>query len=568
MTSFPDFATEARVAAEGRFTPRALRPLFRPASIAVVGASNDPSRIGGRPLEYLGRVGYTGEVIGINPKYSTVQGYRCIPSIAEAPEGIDLYVLAIPAAGVPGAVTALGRRGGQAAIVFSGGFSEIGSAGEQLQRELRKCASKYGLPVLGPNCLGMVSFHDAIPATFSSSLRSLPSLDAGRVAIVSQSGGFAANLAVEAAVHGARFSYMLATGNEAVVDIGDVFTFLAADENTDAVVGYLEGVRDGSSLAFGLSQLQMAGKRVSLLKVGHSLLGAAAVGGHTALMSGADDSIDACFRRYGVTRLHTFDEMVDVAVAGSRSQTAKASGKLAVATISGGTAVYILDACEEFDVPLAQLSASTYEALEAILPTFARVGNPVDLTAQVINDPSTLIGSLELLSEDTSVGEILFFLGGQDDAADALLSALRQVRAVKEGRLSLAWLGVSERRRMQARDAGIKTYADPVRFLRTLSSATTSPTGLAERSDDIACVSSTEQGVATSNPRRMHSELSHDDFVTSPGGVLALDEWHGMTLLAEAGVQVPRQWQWNVGGAERPVPPSVAFPCVAKLLQP
>lgn len=550
------------------FEPSELRPLFRPSSIAIVGASNDPLRIGGRPLEYLRRMGFSGQVLGINPKYSTVQGYECVPSIEDARMGIELYVLAIPAAAVPDTVRRLAERGGRAAVVFGGGFSEAGEVGERLQEELQSLAQEFRIPVLGPNCLGMVSFHDAIPATFSSSLKTMLDHKPGPVAIVSQSGGFAANLAVEAAVNGANFSYMLATGNEAVVDIGEVFSFLAKDENTESIVGYLEGVKSGSNLSRGLAALQRTGKRVSLLKVGRSSLGAAAVGGHTALMSGADDSVSACFRRYGVTRLATFDEMVDAAIAGSRELSEETTGRLAVATISGGTAVYILDACEEFGVPLAELSTETLEGLEALLPNFAQIGNPVDLTAQVINDSSTLIGSLELLSSDPSVGEILFFLGGQDDVAADLLATLGRVRAVKEGRLSLAWLGVSERRRTEARDAGIKTFADPARFLRTLSA--TRSIEATEAAETPELDSSEDLGTHVyqeSSPRQLEP-LSRDDFIESPDGGSVLNEWHGMELLEKAGVRVPARWRWDRNKTSFRRLPDVRFPCVAKILWP
>lgn len=565
LPKVPDLADISGDSESGNLTRRYatsdLDALFRPRSIAVVGASDDPHRIGGMPLQYLKATGYAGDVFGVNPRYDRTQDRPCVPAIVDLPPGVDTFILAIPAAGVPDALTQIGERGGRSAIVFSGGYAETGEEGQALQQALADTAARYRLPVLGPNCLGMVSFHDGAAATFSSSISNIIGDEPGPVAIVSQSGGFAANLAVEAAANGARFSYMLATGNEAVVDLGDALTYLATDDRTSAVVGYLEGVRDGDSLSHGLHRLRQAGKPVCLLKVGGSTRGAAAVAGHTALMSGTDDAIDACFRRYGVERARTFDDLVDFSARSTVQASERRDRTLAVATISGGTAVYILDACEDLGVELADLEPDTAAALTELLPDFARVGNPVDLTAQVINDASLLVGSLEVLFADPGIDDVLLFLGGQEARADQIVRTLSELPAAAEGRLTLAWLGVKEGRREQARRAGIRTYADPVRFLRTRARLTRQPSAAPTPTPEVA------GGPADSGSQARYDQLAESNFVDTAGGPPQLDEWEGMQLLRRWGIPTPAVWRWDLD--QDPTPPAdLRYPLVVKILRP
>ena len=562
------------------FPTDALDALFRPASIAVVGASQDPDRIGGRPVRYLLEAGFPGEIHGVNPKYDTVQGVPCVPEISRLPHGIDLYVLAVPARAVPSALEEVGRAGGRAAIVFGGGFAEAGSEGRRLQQELVATAARHRLPVVGPNCLGVCSFPHRTFATLSTSMETALHTPPGRVALVSQSGGFATNLATETVPYGARFSHLVTTGNEAVVQFGDYLRHLAADPGTDAVVGYVEGVGDGARLTAGLAAMRDAGKPVSLMHVGRSARGAAAVGAHTALMSDSTAAVDAALRRYGVRRLDTFRDMMAAVLGHS---VPRADRGLAVATISGGTAVYIVDACASLGIDLAVLHEDTVAALREIVPPYGSVRNPVDLTAQVVNDFSSLRRSMQVLTDDPSTGNVLLFLGGHEAEAERIIGALRELRATGEGRVWLSWLGVSERARAAAREAGVRTYADPVDCLHVLAAARAPAVArdLAATADRATGRTATAAGDAAPKPAtaptgsagaaapaKPDEPAESVEFVATADGGRALDEWQGMRLLEAAGVAVPRRWSVEGEADLERVARQATFPCVAKLLRP
>lgn len=529
--------------------------LIRPSSVAVVGASNDPARIGGRPLDYMRRYGFAGKVFAVNPKYTEVQGLPCAPSIEELPEGVDLYIFAVPAPAVPELLEQACRRGARAATIFAGGFAETDAQGIGLQQRITDLASEYGVAVNGPNCLGVISFVHRNFATFSTALTSLDDPAPGTTAIVSQSGGFATNLCVEAGLVGARFSHVITTGNEAGLDFPDYLDFLAGDDDTTAILGYMEGIRDGSRLTKSLARARQAGKRVFLTKVGRTDVGAEVVATHTALASGIDASYDAVFRRYGVTRLHSIDELIDVARAHSVDRSA--SEGLVVATISGGTAVYIADTCQALGIELVQLSHHTGELLAKQMPEFGFRRNPVDLTAQLVNDLPSLRRVLDTLHGDPGAQRILLFLGGQESHSTEIIDELTQTSAHEAGRLSVAWLGIPEDIRRAARQRGLDVHADPVRFLRGIALARPLPV-------DIR----TEPVEREREPVMPELTGPKKQDLVPQSGRLALDEWGALALLDQAGLRTPaRALVSDEAGLQESVD-AVGFPCVLKLLRP
>ncbi|MBO0874220.1 MAG: CoA-binding protein, partial [Pseudonocardia sp.] len=348
-----------------------MRRLFQPRAVAVIGASDDPGRIGGRPVALMRRYGYGGAIYPVNPKYRTVQGLPCYPDIAALPGEVDLYVICLPAKLAVEAVAAAGARSGgngqgaAAAVVFGGGFAEVGGEGRGLQAALRDAAAAHGVAVVGPNTVGLASFaHHSYP-TFTTTLTAMPEVEAGDIALVSQSGGFAFNLFAESYSAGARFAHVVGSGNEAGLGFPDYLDYMADDPQVASVIGYLEGTSDGEGARLGraLERLRRLGKPVFLLKSGVSQRGREAAATHTAQLSGDDEAWSALFERHGVTRLHSIDEVIDVARALSLGAASArfASKGVAVSTNSGGTAVYMADTAERFGVPLAPLAGRTRE---------------------------------------------------------------------------------------------------------------------------------------------------------------------------------------------------------------
>lgn len=532
-----------------------VRYLLDPASIAVIGASDNPDRIGGRPLRILAERGYRGRVYPVNPKYATAQGLQCYPDIASLPDDVELFIFCLPAASAVEALELAAARGARAAVVFSGGFAEIGPEGRALQERVGRVAADHEIAIVGPNSLGVASFTNASFATFATTLATMPQIEAGGIALVSQSGGTAFNLFTEAYWNGARFSHVIATGNEAGMAFPDYLRYLAADDATTAVIGYLEGVTDGAELAGALGELREARKPVFLLKTGVSERGSRSVASHTAQLSGDDSAFDALFERYGVIRLSSMDEAVDVARALSLETTGDG---VAIATNSGGAAAYLADASDRFGVSLAALSDSTLATLRSALPEFAGLTNPIDFTAQVINDRGLMAATLRALDQDPAVDSLIVFLGSMEYLADDLIASLVAVRSELQNPLVVSWLGVSEQVRLAGMRAGLVMAADPSRALRGI--------GLV-RAGRAALGSSTGGAAATATPPADFAGLDLTPRLVE-GGRKALDEWQVGEALERIGAPVLRRARISnaeeaVGAAEQ-----LGYPVVVKLIEP
>lgn len=550
-----------------------VHSVLQPASIAVVGASDNPDRIGGRPLRILAERGFKGEVYPVNPKYRVAQGLPCYPDIESLPPGVELFIFCLAAEAATDGLARAARRGARAAVMFSGGFAEAGERGAELQRRLTQIAREHDLALVGPNTLGVASFANASFATFATTLATLPAVEPGDIALVSQSGGTAFNLFTEAYWAGARFSHVIATGNEAGLTFSDYLTYLAKDPHTRAVIGYLEGVADGRRFAEALEALRAAGKPLFLIKTGVSERGSASVASHTAQLSGDDGAFDSVFARYGVTRLDSMDEVVDVARALS---VAEDVGAIAVATNSGGATAYLADACERYGVPLADLQPETRRRLAEVLPDFAGLNNPVDFTAQVINDRALLGRTLEILDADTGVDALLVFLGSMEYLADTLRATLREAADRLRSPLLLSWLGVRESVRAEATETGMPISADPVRLVRGLGLVRSAraavraapggsppPTAVAIASADAvtapaaAGTSPSQAAGPTPTPRRID------------GGRTAYDEHQTMDLVQRLGIgAVATPNRRVVSSAAEAVTAGIGYPCVLKLLDP
>lgn len=358
--------------------------LMRPRSVAMIGASADVTRIGGRALRHLREAGFSGDIYPVNPGRDEVQGLKAYPSVDAIPGRVDCAVLALPTDAVLPAVEACARKGMGAAVIFSAGFAEMGEAGVALQQRLVDVARSAGMRLLGPNCLGMYNLHTGSFLSFSGIFDDVKGT-AGRLGLVSQSGGYAGEVVKSAQEMGLGFGVWITTGNEADIGLGEAMQHLALSDDVDVVVGYIEGVRDRSSFFAALATAHARRKPVVVLKVGRTEQGAKAAASHTASLAGADGVYDAVFQRYGVYRARTTEEMLDVAYAASRGRF-PAGRRLAILTNSGGIGVQAADfaADEALDVPTA--SAAVQDKLVALSPNGAPF-NPIDLTGQVANDP-------------------------------------------------------------------------------------------------------------------------------------------------------------------------------------
>lgn len=405
-----------------------LTPLIAPQSIAVIGASDDPKRIGGRPLGYMIRGGFSGPIWPVNPKRDTVQGLQAFADVAALPSAPDAAIVAVPAPIVADTLEALAEKGCKGAVVFSSGFAEMGEEGARLQDRVRSVARAGGIRVLGPNCLGIFNARCNWLATFSSSVDHLLPKP-GPVSIASQSGAYGSHVFHLMRQKGVETGIWITTGNEADVDVADAIAYLAADDDTKVIVAYAEGIRDGDATRAALEAATKAGKPVIFQKVGRSEIGAAAAASHTAALAGSDRIYDALFAQYGVMRVDTTDQMIDAAYICSRGAY-PAGNAVGLMTISGGVGVQMADAAIDYGLDVKEMPADTQKALKELLP-FAAVRNPVDITAQAFNDLSLITTNMRMMLDEGGYDVVVAFftmIAASRYIADDLIKTLQETR--------------------------------------------------------------------------------------------------------------------------------------------
>ncbi|MGH7061809.1 MAG: CoA-binding protein, partial [Stellaceae bacterium] len=311
-------------------TAHPLSALLAPASVAIFGASNDPTRISGRSLRYFREAGFQGGLYPINPTRDTVQGLTAYPDIASVPGSVECAVIAVPANLAIEAMEACVEKGVRAVVMFTAGFAEIGPEGRLMQDRITEIATTSGIRLCGPNCLGLFNMRIGHTPTFSSFLEEGPT-PAGPLGMVTQSGAFGTHLLALTARRGIQVGVWLSTGNEADVSVADGISFLADDPETKAIACYVEAIKDGALFAEAVTRARENGKPVILMKVGGSTIGAAAAASHTASLAGSDAVYDAALRQLGVERAKTPEDLVEIAYACTRGRLPH-SRRLAVVT--------------------------------------------------------------------------------------------------------------------------------------------------------------------------------------------------------------------------------------------
>lgn len=358
-----------------------LDAVFRPQSVAVIGASTVAGKLGHDILYNLIHAGFGGPIYPINPKADQVLGLPAYKQIGEVPSPPDLAVVVIPAKAVPGAIEQCGQAGVKAAIIITGGFAEAGPAGEKLQEELAQTARRYGVRLIGPNCQGVNNPHHNLCASW-------PLLTTkGSMAFISQSGTVGAALMDWASQDQLGVSVFVSLGNRADIDEADAIAYFNEDPHTKVIALYVEGVKRP---VYFLDALAAATKPIVILKAGRTQQGRLAAESHTKSMAGSDAVYDAIFRRYKVHRAETVAEMYDFAKILAYYPKPKGK-KLLNITSSGGAAILAIDAAEKLGFEVPPPSPELQQKLREIVPPHCAVGNPVDLTGDVMSDPGLYV---------------------------------------------------------------------------------------------------------------------------------------------------------------------------------
>ena len=411
-------------------TPQSgLDALFSPRSVAIIGASRDPTRIGGRPLRYLKESGFQGAIWPINPRHDRVQGLETRPDIADVPGTIDAAVVAVRAERVLEAIEACAEHGVGAAVVFTSGFAETDATGAARQRRMGDIARASGMRILGPNCLGVYNAAIGYFATFTTTVdvdRPRP----GSVAIVSQSGAYGSHLGLLARRRRIDVGLWITTGNECDVTVPECIEWMAARPEISVVAAYAEGVKDGDALLASLDAARACGKSVLFTKAGRSETGAEAARSHTAAFSGADAVFDAVLAQHGIVRTDNTEEMLDAAYAASVGAL-PASRRTGFLTISGGAGVLMADEAAARGLEVAPMPEAAQARLKEQL-SFCTPKNPVDITAQVFNQPRLVGEFLDAMLDDGDYAAIVIFftlVASMEFMSGPILDALARARA-------------------------------------------------------------------------------------------------------------------------------------------
>lgn len=443
--------------------PARLSKLLNPQSVAVIGASDDPLRIGGRPISYMLSQGYQGRIYPVNPNRETVQGVKSYPSVAALPETPDVAIVIVPASAALENVKALAERGCAAAILFSAGFAEVGPEGAAAQQQLVDVAHAHGMRLIGPNSLGLINPCNHFYGSFATGVE-LGFPKAGSVAILSQSGAYGAHLMAVATANDIGLSAIILTGNEADLTVGDMLQVVVADPATRVIMMYSEGIKQAPSLIAGLEAARRARKPVVMMKVGRSEVGSAAAQSHTASIAGDDKVTDAVLKELGVVRAQSTEQMLDIARLATRGIFPE-NNSLGVITVSGGAGVVISDAAEVVGLPMPEMPTASQERLLKLLP-YAAPRNPVDVTAQYLNDMSLLNTFTDALIEEGGYTSILGFFtytGGAPSIAPRLREQLKIVRAKHPACIFVLSLMASKEQIREYEKDGFTVFEDPAR---------------------------------------------------------------------------------------------------------
>ena len=409
-----------------------LLQALNPRSVAILGASDNPIKAGGRPIAYMRRHGYAGRILPVNPKRAEVQGLAAYPTLRALPEAPDAVVISLPGEEVAAAIDDCVAVGARLAVVYSSGFAELGEEGRRQQADLvarARRAANGGLRLFGPNCQGVANFATGAILNFSTMINENAPAD-GPVAIVSQSGAGAAILYGGLRRAGIGVRYMLSTGNEADVCAAEAVRAVVEDEGIRLVVLYIETLRQAAWLAEAARLAHARGVTILAVKAGRTRAGQATASSHTGALAAEDALADAFLRQHGIPRLADFRELIDYAPL-FLSQPAPRGRRVVSISNSGATCVLSADAAEEYGLAMEPFDAATLAGLSQALPAYVTARNPIDMTTALLGKPQTFGDTLQALSGSGAADlvHVGFPIGGEGyDFADFAGQASRFAR--------------------------------------------------------------------------------------------------------------------------------------------
>lgn len=484
--------------------------------VAVVGASSDPAKLTGRPIAYMLRRGFQGEIIPINPSRTEIQGLRAYPSLAAVDRPVDLALIGTAAAQVEPVIVEGISAGLKSFVVLSSGFAEHDAEGARLQARLTELARRHDVAIVGPNCLGVINAETGLIASFTTAMEE-NALAPGGFGFASQSGALAAywlDLVLQA---GMGVSQWISTGNECDVDIAASIGMLVDDPLTKVIGAYVEDIKDGPAFRAALRDAARANKPVFVIKAGRSSAGAAAAASHTGAIAGEDRVYQACFDQYGAVRVASVTEMIDAARL-VLHDAVPTDGRIGVLSVSGGAGVLLADTIESAGLGFPAFTAQTAKALSETLPGYSKPHNPVDLTANVLADTEMFRKTLSVVSTAPELDACILFIGLMHSISDVLTESILAARAASGRPFIVVWIGARPDVVAKLDAARIPVYPDIPQAIAALA---------------LAC---------RARARRAGAVLAGDApaLARPPGQSCTLTEWQSKARLrAIGGVELP-----------------------------
>ncbi|HEU4341952.1 MAG TPA: acetate--CoA ligase family protein, partial [Candidatus Binatia bacterium] len=536
-----------------------LKSLFHPRSVALIGASNERAKLSGRPFRFFREFGYAGKVYPVNPKYSEIAGVPCFAKLADIADDVDLAVITLPATAVPEALAECGAKGVKAAAIISSGFAEVGGDGIRLQDAVKRVALENGIAVCGPNCSGFVYFPEKVTATFSVGLDGgFP--EAGPAAFISQSGALSSYILGAARERGLGFRYWITTGNECVLSFTDYLQYLLEDPDVHLVLGYLEDARDGDAFRAAARRALALDKPLIIMKTGRSEAGAKASVSHTGSLAGTDEVYQAVFSQHGVLRADSLDELFDLAILAQAPR--RPRGKRAqVVSISGAAGILMADVGSELGLEFADLSDSTKDELRKIMPPFASIANPMDVTAEAVARPELLSQAAEVILKDPNVDNLVMFFGIVPGAHEKLATAIAEVARGTDKLVIMTWFPLPRTDIwMRLAQSGVPVFPEPARGIRAL--------GKMAQYVEARQKALSRQPVPTAKRGDIQSQIEKILIEAKKQGREALSEVEAKHLLKAVGLTVPRGGLARSAAEARSLASSIGRPVVLKASSP
>ena len=446
-----------------------LKEIMSPKSIAIVGASDNKARIGGRPLAHMIEQKFSGGIFPINPNRDSVQGIKAYSTLLDVKEDLDFILVAVPSQIVVSVLEQAVIKKAKTALIFSSGFSEIGGQGEIYQNQIKKISKESGLRVIGPNCLGLFNSATNFYPTFTSTIdRATPR--PGGISIASQSGAYGSHIYMVAHQRGLGIRYWMTTGNEVDLSVGETIQLMAEDPDVHSIMAYAESVKDGEQFTKALDTARSEKKPVIFMKVGRSEVGAAAANSHTASLAGEDAIYDEVLKAHGAYRVKSTEEMLDVAYA-TKPRIFPAGKNLGLVTISGGGGVLMADAASDEGLTVGPMPQDAQDKLKKLVP-FASPMNPVDVTAQFFNDLSIVPKFTDLMLSRGGYDALIGFwtsVAGSPLLSKPLLSSLKQAMTGYEDKLFINCMVAPEEIVKTYENEGFLCIEDPTRAVVAMS---------------------------------------------------------------------------------------------------